>query len=143
MGQVATFGQAHTHDGVARLGKGHQHSLVSLRTGVRLDVGCISTEQLLQTINGDLFGNIHVLAATVVTLAGIAFSIFVGELGALCFHDSLAHVVFRRDQFDVIFLTLHFGLHGLPEFRVNFCQGVFRGKHVKCLKPLKRAKILS
>ena len=54
-----------------------------------------------------------------------------------------AGVVFGGDQFDVVFLTLDFGLDGLPEFGINFCQGVFRGKHGECLKPLKRDTILS
>ena len=129
VGEVTAFGQAHAHDGVAGLAEGHQHGLVGLRTGVRLDIGGIGTKQFLQTVNGNLLGLVNVFTTTVITLARIAFGVLVGELGALRFHDGLAHVVFGRDQFDVVFLTLDFGLHGLPEFRVNFCQGVFRGKH--------------
>jgi hypothetical protein len=143
VGQVAALGEAHAHDRIARLGEGHQHGLVGLRAGIRLDVGGIGTEQLLQAVDGDLLGDIDVLTATVVALARIAFGVLVGQLGALGFHDGLADVVFRRDQFDVVFLTLVLGLDGLPEFRVNFCQGVFRGKHGECLKPLKRGRILS
>jgi hypothetical protein len=97
----------------------------------------------LQAIDGELLGDVNVFATTVVALARVTFGVLVGELGALGFHDGLAHVVFGRDQFDVVFLTLDFSLHGLPEFRVNFCQGVFRGKHGECLKPLKRVEILS
>jgi hypothetical protein len=51
--QVAAFGQAHAHDRVARLGEGHQHGLVGLRTGVRLHVGAVGAEQLLQAVDGD------------------------------------------------------------------------------------------
>jgi len=39
VGEVAAFGQAHAHDGVAGLAEGHQHRLVGLRSGVGLDVG--------------------------------------------------------------------------------------------------------
>jgi hypothetical protein len=69
VGQVAAFGQAHAHDRVAGLGEGHQHRLVGLRTGVRLDVGGIGAEQLLQAVDGHLLGDIDVLATTVVALA--------------------------------------------------------------------------
>ncbi|MPN14888.1 hypothetical protein SDC9_162217 [bioreactor metagenome] len=129
MREVTAFGQAHAHDRVARLAEGHQHSLVGLRTGVRLDVGGIGAEQRLDAVDGDLLGNVDVFATTVVALARVAFGVLVGQLRALGFHDRLADVVLGCDQFDVIFLTLVLGRDGLPQFRVNFRQGVFRGKH--------------
>ena len=67
-------------DGVTRLGKGHQHGLVSLRTGVRLHVGSVSTKQRLEAINCQLLDHVDVLATTVVALAGVAFGVFIGQL---------------------------------------------------------------
>ena len=78
--KVATFRQAHAHDRVARLGKGHQHRLVGLRTGIRLDVRAVGAEQLFQSLDGDRLGNVNVFTAAVVTLARIAFGVLVGQL---------------------------------------------------------------
>ncbi len=95
----------------------------------------------LEAVDGELLGHVDVLAATVVALARVAFGVLVGQLGALGFHHRVADVVLGGDQFDVLFLTLVFGFDGLPEFRVNFCQGVFRGKHGVSLKPLKKGRL--
>jgi hypothetical protein len=135
VGQVAAFGQAHAHDRVARLGEGHQHGLVGLRTGVRLDVGGFGAEQLLQAVDGQLLGDVDVLAATVVALARIAFGVLVGQLRALRFHDRLADVVFGGDQFDVLFLTRFSASMAFQSSGINFCQGVFRGKHDARFRP--------
>ena len=124
MGQVTPFGQAHTHDGVARFGKGHQHRLVGLRTRIRLHVGRVSAEQCLQTINRDLLNHVNMLATTVVALARITFGVLVGQLRTLCLHHGIGNVVFRGDQFDMIFLAAVFRLNDLPEFGINLLQGV-------------------
>jgi hypothetical protein len=77
----------------------------------RLDVGVIGAEQLLGALDGQGFDLVHVLAATVVALARIAFGVFVGQAAALGLHHALAGVVLRRDQLDVIFLALLLGIH--------------------------------
>jgi hypothetical protein len=94
------------------LQEGHEHGLVGLRAGIRLDVGGFGAEQLLEAVDGQLLGDIDVLAAAVVALAGVAFGVLVGQLRALGFHDR-GLVVFRRDQFDVVFLTLGAAVFGL------------------------------
>ena len=45
-----------------------------------LHVGCICAKKLLDAVNGQLFGNVNKLATAVVALAGVAFSVFIGEL---------------------------------------------------------------
>jgi hypothetical protein len=81
VGQVAAFGQAHAHDGVAGLQKGQKHGFIGLRSAaMRLHVGRVGTKQLFDAVNGQLFGNVHKLAAAVIALAGVAFGVFVGEL---------------------------------------------------------------
>ena len=56
--------------------------LVGLRAGVRLHVGVFGAEQLLGAVDGELLGDVDVLAAAVVALAGIAFGVLVGELAS-------------------------------------------------------------
>ena len=73
---------------------------------MRLDVGVIGVEQLLGAVDGQLFGDIHELAAAVVALARIAFGVLVGQHRTLGLEHARAGVVFRGDQLDVIFLAL-------------------------------------
>ena len=80
VGQVAAFGQAHAHDGVAGLEQAEEHGLVGLRAGVRLHVGVAGAEQLLDAVDGQLLDDVDELAAAVVALAGIALGVLVGEL---------------------------------------------------------------
>jgi len=58
-----------------------------------------------------MLNDVDVLAATVVTLARIAFGVLVGQAAALGLHDALAGVVLGRDQLDMIFLALLLGIH--------------------------------
>ena len=84
-----------------------------------LHVGPVGAEQLAGAVDGHLLDDVHVLAAAVVTLAGIALGVFVGQLGALGLHDPRAGVVLRRDQFDVLFLAVVFRLDGGPQFVIE------------------------
>ena len=129
VGQVTAFGQAHAHDGVARLGKGHEHGLVGLRAAVGLHVGRFSTEQLFDAVNGQLFDHIHMLAAAVVALAGVAFGVFIGQLRALGFHDGGGAVVFAGDQLNVLLLALVFGLDGGKYFGIDNLNGIGTLEH--------------
>ena len=127
VGQVAAVGQRHAEDGVARIEQGEVDRLVGLRTGVRLHVGVVGTEQLLEAVDGQLLGDVHVFAATVVTLARVAFGVLVGQLAALRFHHPRAAVVLRRDQLHVVFLAAVLGRDGRGQFRViTFESGIAR-----------------
>src|SRR5260370_279211 len=64
-----------------------------------LDVGVFRAEEFLGAIDGELFDFVGVFATTVVTLAWVAFSVFVGEDGAHGFEDGFGDEVFRRDEF--------------------------------------------
>jgi hypothetical protein len=111
VGQVAAVGQAHAEQGIAGLQQRQINRAVGRRPGVRLNVGVIGTEQQLGAIDRQLLDLIHMLAATVVTLAGIALGILVGQAAALSLHDALAGVVLGGDQLDMVFLTLLLGIH--------------------------------
>jgi hypothetical protein len=84
---------------------------------------------VLSTVDGELLGDVDMLAATVVALARVALGVLVGELGALGFHHRMGDVVFGGDQFDVVFLALVFGLDGGPQLGVDFGEGILRGEH--------------
>jgi len=118
VGEVAAVGQAHAEDGVTRLQQGEVHGLVGLRTAVRLHVGVVRAEQLLQAVDRQLLGDVHVFAATVVALARVAFGVLVGQLAALGFHHRRAGVVLAGDQLDVVFLALGLSGDGLGQFGI-------------------------
>jgi len=122
MREVAAFGEAHPHDGVARFQHGEEHPLVSLRTGVRLHVGGFGSEQLLYAVDGELLNHIDELTATVVTLAGITLGVLVGQLRALRLHHGRRGVVFRGDQLDVILLALVFFLDGGEQLGIDLIE---------------------
>ena len=86
---------------------------------MRLHVGRFSSKNLLDAIDGELLGHIHVLTTTVVAFAGVAFGIFVGQLGALRLHHSRGGVVFTGDQLNMVLLAKVFCLNRCPEFGVG------------------------
>ena len=122
-GYQAAVCQRHTQNGVARFQNRSVHGLVGLGAGVRLDIDIFCAKQLFSAINRQLFNNINVFAATVVAFARIAFSIFVGQLRTLGFHNGTADVVFRGDQLDVVLLALVFLGDGCCQIGVILCEG--------------------
>ena len=88
MGQMAAFGQAHAHDGVAGLEQTKENGLVGLRAGVGLHIGELGAEKRFDAVDGQLLGHVHILTTAVITFAGITFSVLVGELATLGLHDS-------------------------------------------------------
>jgi hypothetical protein len=70
VGEVTALVEVETHEGVARVEYGKEHSLIGLSTGVGLHVGKLSSEELLHTVDGELLHLVYDLAATIVTLAG-------------------------------------------------------------------------
>ena len=84
-----------------------------------LHVGVIGAKQLLDTVDGQLLGHVHVFAAAVVAFARVAFGVLVGEHRALCFQHARAGVIFRGDELDVVFLALLFALDGGKQFIVK------------------------
>lgn len=102
--KVATVRETHAENGIAGGDQPHVHGRIGLRTGVRLHVGPVSTEQLAGTLDSQLLDHVDVLAPAVISLADIAFGILVGEHGALRLHDARAGIVLRCDELDMIFL---------------------------------------
>ena len=75
---------------------------------MRLHIGMLRPEKLFGTVNRQLFDNINLMTAAIVTLAGIAFGVFVGHDRALRFQNGAGDNVFRRDQFDFVALATEF-----------------------------------
>ncbi|MNR44209.1 hypothetical protein D3C85_1629200 [compost metagenome] len=84
---------------------------------------------MLGAVDGQLLGDIDVLAAAVVALAGIALGVLVGQLAALRLHHARAGVVLGGDQLDVVFLALRLGLHRGPQCVVETGNLHLFGKH--------------
>ena len=117
--EMAAMSQIHAQDGIAGLCQGEEGGQIGVGAGVGLDIGEVAAEELTGTLAGDLLGDVHGVAAAVITLAGIAFGVFVGEAGAHGQHNSLADNVFGGDQFDIAALTGKFLLNGCPHFGIQ------------------------
>ena len=118
MGQMAALGQIHAHDGIAQIQQGEVDGQVGLCTGMGLDVGVLGTEQLAGALDGDVLHLIHIDAAAVVTLAGQALGVLVGEHTAHGSHDGGRDDVLAGNELDVLALTGQLPVHGSPQFRV-------------------------
>ena len=93
MGKVSAVGQVHAHYCVARLKKGKLDSHVGLCAGVGLYIGIGAAEKLLCPLTGQLLCNVHALAAAVVALSRVAFSILVCHDASVCLKNSIGYVV--------------------------------------------------
>ena len=68
----------------------------------------VSFEELFRSVSGQVFCNVYVFAAAIVSFARIAFSIFVCQQGTLGLQYAWAYKVFRSDQFDFVALSFSF-----------------------------------
>ena len=105
VGQVAAGVEAHAQDGVAGLDQRLEHALVGLAARIRLHVGEAAAEQLLGPLDGQVLGDVDILAAAIVALARIAFGVFVGHHRALRLHHGAGDDVFGGDQLDLVALA--------------------------------------
>ena len=118
VGQVAALGQVHAHDGVADVQQRKVDGQVGLCAGVRLDVGILRAEQLAGAVNGDLLDLIDVLAAAVITVAGVPFRVLVRQHAAHGRHDGGGNDVLAGDQLNVLPLAAQLTLHSRAQFGV-------------------------
>ena len=119
VGQVAARVQRHAKNGITRFDQRLKHTLVCLRTRVRLHVRKVTSEQLFGPINREVFSNINVLAPAVVATAWVSFGVFIRHHTALGLHDGGRYDVFRRDQFDLFTLTAKLCGNGGGDFWVT------------------------
>ena len=72
--EVPARRQVHAQNGVARLEHRQVNARIGLASGVRLDVGVLGAKEFFGALDGQVFHDVHELAAAVVTFAGIAFA---------------------------------------------------------------------
>ena len=123
VGQVTAVVKAHGKDGISGLAQRGVDSLVGTAAGVGLNVGGFGSEKLLDAFDGNGFDFINVDAAVVVTFAGIAFGVFVGENRALGGADGAAGKVFAGDQFDAVILSGGFPVDHGSQFGIGVADG--------------------
>ncbi len=93
VGEVTAVCKVQSHEFVTRIEYGEEYGCIGLCTGVRLYVGPFCAEDLFQAVNGNQLTLVHYLTTTIVTFAGISFSILVGEAGAHCLHNLVTYKV--------------------------------------------------
>ncbi len=118
VGKVAAVREVHTEDGIAGLGEGEIGGHVRLAAGVGLHVGVGAAEKLLRALDGEVFRDVDEFAASVVTLARVAFRVLVREDAALRFTDGVGHEVFGGDHLQLAHLAVAFQQESACEFRV-------------------------
>ena len=102
--QVAAVRQRHAHQLSAGRQHGHERGEVGLRTRVRLHVGVIGAEELLEAIDGELLDLVDDLAPAVVPPAGVPLGVLVGERRAHGIDDRPAREVLAGDQLQTVLL---------------------------------------
>ncbi len=87
MGKVAAVVQGKAQNRVAQVDKGLVGGKVGVCAGMGLHVGELAAEQLAGALDGQVLDDVDLLAAAVVALAGVAFSVLVGEHRAHSLHN--------------------------------------------------------
>ena len=105
VGEVATVGEVHSEDHVARLAGCEVHGHVGLRAGVRLNVGVVAAKELLGPVPRQLLRHVHELAPSVVALGGVALGVLVGHHRAHCRQNRGRDEIFRGDQLQAVILA--------------------------------------
>ena len=93
---------------------------IGLGSVMGLDVRVVGAEKLLGAVDSEFFGYVHVFAAAVIALAGIAFGVFICEDGAEGFEDGFGGVIFGGDELQVLLLAQDFALDGFVKLGVEF-----------------------
>jgi hypothetical protein len=90
---------------------------------VRLHVGPLGPEDLLEPIQCKPFDVIDEFAPAVITFSGVALGILVGEARPLRFHHGRAGVILRGDHLQPGLLPAALALDGLKNGRVLLFEG--------------------
>ena len=122
--EVSAVRKAHAEHGVARLKQREESRKVCVRAAVSLHVGVLGAEQLFGAVDRECLDDVDVFAAAVISFAGIALGILVGEMGAHCRHDSRRDDVLAGDELDVVLLSLELVFHCGAELGIFLMNGL-------------------
>ena len=103
--KVTAVCKAHAKHCVAGAKEREVNSRVSLRTAVGLNVCMLCAEELLCSVACDVFYNVNVFAAAVVTLAGVTLCIFVCKGRSHSRHNCFGNTVFGSDKLNALLLA--------------------------------------
>ena len=87
-----------------------------------LHIGEAAAEQLGHPLDRQLLGDVDVLAAAVVALAGQPLGVLVGEHRALRFEHGAADDVLRRDQLDLVALAPELAADHVGDLGIGLAQ---------------------
>ena len=121
MGQVAALIELHAEDPVAGADRAEVGRHVGLGARVRLDVDVLGAgEERQGALLGESLGDVDVLAAAVVALAGQALGVLVGQPAALRLEDGPEDIVLAGDELDLVVLaTATLADHRRPQLGID------------------------
>ena len=105
VGKVSAAAEVESEESVARIENGHRHGHIGLGAGMGLDVRPCSAVQRFQAIDCELLDLVDYFASAIISVAWIAFGIFVSTDRAHRAEDLLTHIIFRRNKFEAAGLT--------------------------------------
>ena len=91
---------------------------------MRLHVDILGPEDFLGTLSRQVLDYINEFAATVITLAGIAFSVLIGEDAGRGLENGFGGEILARDELQLRVLALRLVTNGIVDFGINFGQGL-------------------
>ena len=85
---------------------------------MRLNVGVFRSEKFFCAVSCEIFDFVHEFATAVITLAGVAFGVFVCRNPARRKQNGFAYDIFGRDKFDSVSLAVKFSFRGGCDIRI-------------------------
>ena len=116
---MAAVVERHAHDRVAGFEQRHVGGVVGLGAGMGLDVCVLGSEQRLGAVDRELLGDVDLLAAAVVTAAGVALGVLVGQHRAGRVEHRLRDEVLRGDHLQRVLLAGELAVEHLGDLGVD------------------------
>src|SRR5271157_2850376 len=120
--EVTAVREIQAEDRVSRLNDRGIGRHVGGRSRMRLHVGVLGAEELFRAIACQVLDHIGEFASAVITLAGIALGVLVGEDRACRLKHRFAHKILRGDQLQAFVLAPLFVFDRQRNVRINFRQ---------------------
>ena len=118
--------EVHPEDGVAWLQECEVDRHVGACSRVWLDVCVFGAKDLLCTVTGDVFDDIHPFAPAVVAVAWVAFGVLVCQRASLRFTNSTRDNIFAGNQLEFVCLPGILAADCCKHIRVSFREVGFK-----------------